>query len=168
MSSREVFEGNEFEKDYPVPTGTSPNTLESYLPDDYFEMKDHRKLKDDFEKSKKQFQELLNSIISLDSKVKILWAEIYENAIFDRMNAYLMFADLYKISCGKPDMHSIHGLNLTKYLERMEKANTQLIKLAELVDKAKEKDESSTNISAKDLFKAIKSNSAIKADEKVK
>jgi hypothetical protein len=59
-------------------------------------------------------------------------------------------------------MHYNHGLNLTKYLERMEKANNQLLKLAELVDKAKEKDESSSNVSAKDIFKIMKTNSAIK------
>jgi hypothetical protein len=44
----------------------------------------------------------------------------------------------------------------------MEKANNQLLKLAELVDKAKEKDESSSNVSAKDIFKIMKTNSAIK------
>lgn len=85
-----------------------------------------------------EFIELLNGISSLDSKMKALWRQIYENAITDRKHANIAYVDLY-INChSKPDMHAIHGPNLAKYLERMEKANGQLLKLAELVDKAKD------------------------------
>ena len=36
----------------------------------------------------------------------------------------------------KNSEHAIHGQTLTKYMERMSKANEQLIKLAELVSQA--------------------------------
>jgi len=85
-----------------------------------------------------EFVALLDGISSLDSKMKALWRQIYENAVTDRKHANIAYVDLY-INChSKPDMHAIHGPNLAKYLERMEKANGQLLKLAELVDKAKD------------------------------
>lgn len=88
----------------------------------------------------KGFNELLDSLSSSEDKQKSLWRQIYENAITDRMNAYIVWIDLYRNVQNIPSEHAIHGPNLSKYMERMSKANDQLIKLAELVGNAKKKD----------------------------
>lgn len=88
----------------------------------------------------KSFNELLDTLASSEDKQKSLWRQIYENAITDRMNGYVIWVDLYREVQGKPSEHAIHGPNLSKYMERMSKANDQLIKLAELVANAKKKD----------------------------
>ena len=44
----------------------------------------------------------------------------------------------------------MHGVLMTKYLERMSKCNDQILKLAELVAKEQEKEEN--NFSSKDIF----------------
>jgi hypothetical protein len=87
------------------------------------------------------FVALLDSIDTLDERLKLLWKQIYENALMDRRNAYVVWMDLYMTVHGNPEQHVIHGDHLSKYMERMEKANTQLLKLAELVYKAKDKQE---------------------------
>lgn len=88
----------------------------------------------------RSFNELLNTLSSTEEKQKSLWRQIYENANTDRMNAYIVWIDLYKDVQGKPSDHAIHGQNLSRYMERMAKANDQLIKLSELVGNAKKKD----------------------------
>jgi len=87
------------------------------------------------------FSDLLNSIDSVDERLKLLWKQIYENALIDRRNAYTVWTDLFMAVHGNPEQHVIHGDHLSKYMERMEKANVQLLKLAELVYKAKDKQE---------------------------
>jgi hypothetical protein len=89
----------------------------------------------------KDFSALLDSFSSLEDKKKSLWKQIYENAVTDRNNAYTMFGDLYGDIAGKPTEHAIHGQNLARYLERMEKANNQLIKLAEMIDDLESEEE---------------------------
>ena len=84
----------------------------------------------------KDFSDLLSRIDGLGDKKKQLWREIYENAITDRQYAYMMFDELVEIVHGKTTEHAVHGRSLASYLERMNKANDQLIKLAELVAKA--------------------------------
>ena len=93
------------------------------------------------EKELSTFSELLDSLAGVDERVKLLWKQIYENALTDRRNAYMVWSDLYMAVHGKPEQHVIHGDHLSKYMERMEKANTQVLKLAELVYKAKDKQE---------------------------
>ncbi len=88
------------------------------------------------------FNELLETLASTEDKQKALWRQIYENATTDRLNAYLVWSDLYGEVQNKPAEHAIHGQNLSRYMERMSKANDQLIKLAELVGNAKKKDTS--------------------------
>jgi hypothetical protein len=82
---------------------------------------------------------LLDSIDTIDERLKLLWKQIYENALMDRRNAYIVWTDLFSAVHGNPEQHVIHGDHLAKYMERMEKANVQLLKLAELVYKAKDK-----------------------------
>ena len=93
------------------------------------------------EKELSTFSELLDSLAGVDERVKLLWKQIYENALTDRRNAYMVWSDLYMAVHGNPEQHVIHGDHLSKYMERMEKANTQVLKLAELVYKAKDKQE---------------------------
>jgi hypothetical protein len=100
----------------------------------------------------KDFSGLLRQIESLNDKKRQLWTEIYENAIWDRQNSYAMFATLVQIAQDKSTEHAIHGKSMSSYIERMSKANDQLIKLAELIDKADKKNE---EIDAEDLFEKI-------------
>lgn len=105
------------------------------------------------------FVELLDSITTIDERLKLLWKQIYENALIDRRNAYMIWTDLYLTVHGNPEQHVIHGDHLSKYMERMEKANAQLLKLAELVYKAKDKQEAEEIPDSKALFDRIKRNS---------
>ena len=82
------------------------------------------------------FSALLNTLSSVEDKQRALWRQIYENAVQDRKNAYLMWADLYVFVCANPTEHAIHGQNLSRYMERMSKANDQILKLAEMVSNA--------------------------------
>lgn len=100
----------------------------------------------------KDFSGLLRQIESLNDKKRQLWTEIYENAISDRQNSYAMFARLVKIAQDKSSEHAVHGKTIATYIERMSKANDQLIKLAELIDKADKKNE---EIDSDDLFDKI-------------
>jgi hypothetical protein len=88
------------------------------------------------------FNQLLESIGSIDDKKRKLWEEIYSNAIVDRQNAYVIFARLSDICESKSTEHAVHGRTLTSCIERMSKANEQLIKLAELIAKSVEESES--------------------------
>ena len=87
------------------------------------------------------FVDLLDTLDSVDERLKLLWKQIYENALIDRRNAHVVWTDLFMAVHGNPEQHVIHGDHLSKYMERMEKANVQLLKLAELVYKAKDKQE---------------------------
>jgi hypothetical protein len=91
------------------------------------------------EKKVKQFTELLSSINELDDKKKVLWREIYENAVEDRQNAAILFTDTLMQVKGNAANHNILGPVIAKYLERMSKANDQILKLAELVAREDEK-----------------------------
>ena len=102
------------------------------------------------------FVDLLNSLTAVDERLKLLWKQIYENALVDRRNAYLIWTDLYITVQGNPEQHVIHGDHLSKYMERMEKANTQLLKLAELVHKAKDQQEAEEVPDSKTLFDKMK------------
>jgi hypothetical protein len=87
------------------------------------------------------FSSLLDSLEDVDEKQKLLWKQIYDNAIEDRKNAYLVWTDLYIKVHGDEEKHFKHGATIAKYMERMEKANEQILKLAVLIDKAKIKSE---------------------------
>lgn len=103
------------------------------------------------------FGDLLNSLDKSLDKKKQLWKQIYENAIVDRKNAYLVFADLYVNVHQQPAEHAIHGPTLSKYMERMSKATDQLLKLAELVANAEAKtpQEVEERLSDEDIYSSI-------------
>ena len=104
------------------------------------------------EKKVKDFSELLDQIDGVSDKKKKLWREIYENSISDRQNAYVLFSSLVKIVENDSTEHAVHGKTLSTYIERMSKANDQLIRLAELVAKA---ESSSDEINPEEMFKRI-------------
>ncbi len=110
------------------------------------------------EKQKKQqkkidaFSELLNDLINTTDKKKMLWKEIYENALYDRANAEILFNEAYTSMQSSSSEHISLGPILTKYLERMNRTNEQLLKLAELVSKAEEQ---SNRIDPEDIFSKI-------------
>ena len=65
-----------------------------------------------------------------------VWQEIYSNAIQDREKASMLVTDLWKEITSDPEKHALYGGTITKYLERMNKSNDQLVKLAELMQKS--------------------------------
>ena len=87
----------------------------------------------------KEFGDILDSIENTGDKKKMLWKEIYENAVSDRENAYILFHEAYSSMMKSTAEHITVGPVLNKYLERMNKANDQLLKLAELISKAVKK-----------------------------
>ena len=101
----------------------------------------------------KEFGDILDSIENTGDKKKMLWKEIYENAVSDRENAYILFHEAYSSMMKSTAEHITVGPVLNKYLERMNKANDQLLKLAELISKAEEQ---STKIDPEDIFSQIK------------
>lgn len=99
------------------------------------------------------FIELLDELSDISEKQKKLWKEIYQNALIDRHNAYSMFIELTSITQDKSAEHAIHGRSISAYLERMGKANEQLIRLAELIAKS---DNKSNQIDPDDIYSKIK------------
>lgn len=110
------------------------------------------KLKEN-DKKVDQFSDILDSIDSASDKKKMLWKEIYENAIVDRTNAHILFTDLYSQMGGSAADHATLGQTLTKYLERMSKSNEQLLALSKQIA---ESETSNVEISEDDIFDRIK------------
>ena len=104
------------------------------------------------EEKVRDFSGLLDQIEGLSDKKKKLWKEIYENAVYDRQNAYALFVRLVKIVEDKSTEHAVHGRSLSSYIEKMSKSNDQLIRLAELVSKAEKIND---EIDPEEMFKKI-------------
>ena len=102
-----------------------------------------------------KFSDLLESLENTEDKKKMLWREIYENALNDRESAGILFTDLLTQSQGNSANHAMFGTIMAKYLERMGKSNDQILKLAELIAK---EDDSEGMISADDIFNQIDEN----------
>ncbi|MAF25498.1 hypothetical protein CL634_08005 [bacterium] len=97
-----------------------------------------------------KFSDLLDSLESTEDKKKLLWKEVYENALVDRENANILFTDLLLQSRGNSANHTVFGSIMSKYLERMAKSNDQILRLAEIIAK-----EESSSISPDDIFSQI-------------
>jgi len=100
-----------------------------------------KQLEKEVQERVKNFNGIIDSLSTAHDKKKELWREIYQNAVLDRRNAYIMFTDLYTKVHGMGTEHAIHGQTLSKYMERLTKSNEQLIKLAEIIDDAVAADE---------------------------
>lgn len=98
------------------------------------------------EKKIKQFSDILNELSSTEDKKKMLWKEIYENAINDRENAGILFTDTLMQVKGNAANHNILGPVIVKYIERMSRANDQILKLAELIANEESKEMSMDSI----------------------
>lgn len=101
----------------------------------------------------KNFDALLRDIESIDDQKKHLWREIYENAIADRQNAFTMFKRTVQMADTSTGM-SVHGRTIEKFIEKMNKATDQLIKLAELIARTESKE---SEMSPDDVYKKIRS-----------
>ena len=101
----------------------------------------------------RDFSDLLEQIDGVSDKKKKLWKEIYENAVTDRQNSYVLFTTLVEIVQDKSTEHAVHGKTLATYIERMSKANDQIIRLAELVSKSETKE--NEEIDPEEMFKKI-------------
>lgn len=119
--------------------GLDPDNYED--PEDFINSESYKppsvdELDEKIKSEVKNFSKLLDGLSSTEERKKLLWKQIYENALTDRRNAFVLFGDLYTIVENDAANHAVHGQTLTKYMERMSKANDQLIKLAELVSDA--------------------------------
>jgi hypothetical protein len=99
-----------------------------------------------------KFGDILSSIKNLDDRKRVLWTEIYHNAVDDRENASILFTDTLMQVKGNAANHNILGPVIAKYLERMSRANDQILKLAELVAREEE-----TDINPDSIFDSISS-----------
>ncbi len=106
----------------------------------------------DTKKKVEEFSELLDSLKNTQDKKKMLWKEIYENALVDRENASMLFTDAWKNMTGGSSEHATLGSTMSKYLERMCKSNEQILRLAELIAKA---EETESKINPDDIFSQI-------------
>jgi hypothetical protein len=104
------------------------------------------------EEKLKKFGNLLDKIEGTDDNIKALWLEIYENATADRERASMLYTDIFIDVRGVPEKHGIYGVQMTKYLERMCKSNDQLIRLAEMIERAERQE---AVVSADDIFNQI-------------
>jgi len=86
-----------------------------------------------------KFSELLDSLENTEDKKKLLWREIYENALNDRESASVLLTDLLLQTKGSLANHGTYGTILSKYLERMSKSNDQILRLAEIIAKEEER-----------------------------
>ena len=100
----------------------------------------------------KNFSDILDSLSSTEDKKKMLWKEIYENAVEDREKAKMLFNDAYVSMVGGINEHMNIGATMSKYLERMCRSNDQILKLVELISKEEEKLETVSN---DDIFDKI-------------
>lgn len=105
------------------------------------------------EEKVEDFSELLDTIDGTSDKKKKLWKEIYENAIIDRQNAHSLLVALLDIVQDKSMEHAVHGKNMSTYIEKMSKANEQLIRLAELISKSESKEDK--DIDPEEMFRKI-------------
>jgi hypothetical protein len=64
-----------------------------------------------------------------------------------------MFLEITGITQDKSAEHAIHGRSISAYLERMGKANEQLIRLAELIAKS---DSGQKDLTPDEIFSKIK------------
>lgn len=113
-------------------------------------------LSDKDKKDIQEFDTMLHELSAVvDSKLKNMWRLTFQNALTDRRNSYIAYIDLYLKVHGNEDMHGLHGLTLTKYLERMEKSNAQILKITELIAKELEKTPKEEKSSSQSLFDQI-------------
>lgn len=104
------------------------------------------------EKRIAEFEGILDNVEDLDEKKRFLWLEIYNNAKNDRVCASALFTQAFSQLGATSSEHVTLGPMLVKYLERMTKANDQLLSLAAIVTKDIEQKRA---VDADDIFSKI-------------
>ena len=104
------------------------------------------------EKKIAEFEGILDRVEELDEKKRFLWLEIYNNAKNDRICASALFTQAFSQLGTTSSEHVTLGPTLVKYLERMTKANDQLLSLANIVTKDIEQ---RSSVDADDIFSKI-------------
>lgn len=104
---------------------------------------------------KSSIEELLKSVPGVDESQRQLWLRIYQNAASDRERAIELYDDVIMHIKDDHTAHAIIGGQAAKYLERLNQANAQFLKLAELVQTALGKSEDA-QMSSDELFDKIK------------
>ena len=110
---------------------------------------------DEAEKQKNamyDFEILLDKSKGLDDKKRILWKQIYRNAVEDRSTAGSLFNNAYSSMGQASTDHLAMGATLVKYLEKMTKSNQQLLELSALISRDEEQN---AKIDPDDIFKKI-------------
>jgi hypothetical protein len=103
------------------------------------------------------FESILDDTKNLDDKRKMLWKEIYYNAQEDRERASLLLTGAMMVMEQTQTAHTMVGTIMTKYIERMSKANDQILKLAELIQNAGSKsEEEEEELSEEDIYSKLK------------
>jgi len=105
----------------------------------------------------KNFEKVIMEVKNTDPKKLHLWLEIYNNATNDRTCASALFTQAFSQLGSSAADHMSMGPTLVKYLERMTKANEQLISLAQLITKEMEQ---TTQIDTDVIFAQIEENNA--------
>jgi hypothetical protein len=72
----------------------------------------------------------------------------------------MLITNLWKEITTDPEKHALYGTTMTKYLERMSKSNDQLVKLAELMSKTEEFDDSPPDLD--DVYDKIEVSEKVK------
>lgn len=98
------------------------------------------------------FEVLLDETKGLDDKKRLLWKQIYRNAVDDRSSAATLFNNAFATMGQTATDHIAMGATLVKYLEKMSKSNQQLLELSSLISS---EEEQSTKIDPEDLFNRI-------------
>lgn len=104
------------------------------------------------EKKLQQFADVLENMDNLDSKLKILWTEIYDNAVHDRNSAGFLFLNLFSTMGNGIESHATIGGIIVRYLERMSKSNDQLLKLADMI---KEVEDMESQVDVDELYEKM-------------
>lgn len=103
----------------------------------------------------KSFQDLLKEIKQISDKKKRLWLEIYENAIADRVMSEAFISGLTSGGLGDIDKQITIAPHLQKYLEKMSRANDQLLQLAKLIHDAEMVAKEQSEDDGSDLYDKI-------------
>lgn len=98
------------------------------------------------------FEAEIQKLKNVENKKKILWQQIYKNAVDDRSSALMLFTEAYAAMGKTSTDHMAMGSVLVKYLEKMTKSNQQLIDLSLLISKDEEQ---AMSMDPEDLFREI-------------
>jgi hypothetical protein len=103
-----------------------------------------------------EFEVLLENATGMEAKKKLLWKQIYRNAVDDRSMAGVLFKGAYEKLGDSASDHIALGGMLVKYLEKMSKSNELLLELSKMIVKDEEQ---AASISSEDIFSRIEGKS---------